>query len=173
MKEVWKDIKGFEGIYQVSNLGRVRSIRVIYLKPQTIGGGYNSVRLYNIKATKPTKPKTKLLHRLIAENFIPNPNKKSCVNHKNGIKTDNRLENLEWVTNSENGLHAYRIGLNYTRDEYRNKLGEYTSKIVIDLQTGIFYNSLVEACRIFGLCPKAFSKKINNINKNNTSLRYA
>lgn len=73
-----------------------------YLKPYSNGNGYMMVRLVNNEGKKPFK-----IHRLIALQFIPNIDNKKFVNHKNGIKNDNRIENLEWVTHSENIKHAY------------------------------------------------------------------
>lgn len=108
MEEIWKDIKGYEGLYQVSNLGRVKSLnyrRMGFSKiliPGAGGRGYACVSLYG-RSVK--------IHRLVAETFIPNPNKFKCVNHINGIKTDNRVENLEWCTQKYNVHHAYENNL--------------------------------------------------------------
>lgn len=99
MKEIWKDIKGYEGIYQVSNLGKVKSLlRNKLFKVSLNKYGYPRVSFKN---------KTYTVHRLVAEAFIPNPYNKPTVNHKNKIKTDNTVENLEWMTIGENNKHRY------------------------------------------------------------------
>ena len=119
--EVWKDIPGFEGFYQVSNFGNVKSLprlqadknglQKVYkgkrIKPYVADHGYLAVHL--MKNGERTKRR---INRLVAEVFIPNQDNKPEVNHKNGIKTDNRAENLEWCTHQENIKHAYAAGLN-------------------------------------------------------------
>lgn len=118
MEEVWKDIEGFEGLYQISNLGRVKSLprkRAFGCQtrtcPETIRtqttkkNGYKSVSLYY----KSRKFVTRYVHRLVATAFIPNPLNKKQVNHKNGKRDDNVVTNLEWVTCSENHLYSYRF----------------------------------------------------------------
>ena len=106
MKEIWKDIKGYEGLYQVSNLGRVKSLerydsynrkvdeKILKTKENL---GYIYVNLHKNGIQKGYK-----VHRLVAEAFIPNPDNKPCVDHINTIKDDNRVDNLRWVTYEEN-----------------------------------------------------------------------
>lgn len=112
MNEIWKDVKEFEGLYQVSNFGGVKSLNYNHtgkervLRPRLANTGYYLVGLWE-NGKKREKP----IHRLVAETFINNPNNLECVNHINGIKTDNRIENLEWITRKENNIHAIRAGL--------------------------------------------------------------
>lgn len=119
MKEIWKDVKGYDGIYQVSNLGRVKSLergvqyigsngkscwrinRERILKSPIASHGYPNIGLRfegNVKVV--------CVHRLVADAFLPNPDNKETVNHKNGDKTNNNVNNLEWATNAENLQHA-------------------------------------------------------------------
>ncbi len=108
MKEIWKPIKGYEGYYKISNLGRIKNIRTNTFKTISIGKiGYPVVYLY-----KDGSYKTYYVHRLLAETFIPNIDNKLQVNHIDGNKTNNSLNNLEWITYFKNIQHAYDINLN-------------------------------------------------------------
>jgi hypothetical protein len=100
--EIWKKITNFE-IYEVSNLGRVKGPKGIKARGSH---KYHSVDLFIDGKRYP-----KYVHRLVAEMFIPNPNNKLEVNHINGIKDDNRVDNLQWVSRAENMKHAYDNGL--------------------------------------------------------------
>lgn len=139
--EQWKDIPEFEGIYQISNLGRVKGLSRFVnskdggkrpLKEQIINftsyKGYDFVNLW-----KNQKSKRFSVHRLVALAFIPNPENKPQVNHKNGIKTDNRLENLEWVTLSENMIHAYKEKLLVRKGE-KHSQNKLTEKDVFEIR---------------------------------------
>lgn len=107
MEEVWKDIEGYDGMYQVSNTGKVKSFsngcKGALLGMTLNNGGYAIAHLY-----KGNKRKHGLVHRLVANAFIPNPENKGDVNHLNGIRTDNGVENLEWCSRSENHIHAFK-----------------------------------------------------------------
>lgn len=117
MKEQWKDIEGYEGQYQVSTHGRVRSLdrNITYsdgrvarfkgkmLTPTVASHGYPIV---SIKSEK------RCVHRLVLETFAPRPDWAECANHKDGVKTNNHLDNLEWSTYSQNTIHARETGLN-------------------------------------------------------------
>jgi hypothetical protein len=125
--ECWKTIYKE---YQVSDLGNVKSLKrgkEVILKPKLTAKGYLEVH-FRIDG----KDKIFKVHRLVAEAFIPNPESKPQVNHKNCIKTDNRVENLEWATNGENQLHAYKNGLQKRGRIQRDKLGRIISSKIKD-----------------------------------------
>lgn len=105
MSEVWRDVSGYEGLYQVSDRGRVRNkYRRRLLRPRVAKTGYVHVTL-----SKDGKATTYLLHRLVAFGFLPNPLKLPQVNHKNGKKQDNRVDNLEWCSAAENQQHRHQV----------------------------------------------------------------
>jgi hypothetical protein len=125
--EIWKDIKNYEGIYQVSNYGNIKRVprtilrnngrsipyKEYLLKPNITPKGYLRIQL-----VKNTKQSNLFIHRLVAETFVPNPENKPEVNHINGNKKDAFYKNLEWTTSSENQQHAYDIGLKKAKSKY-------------------------------------------------------
>lgn len=160
LEEVWKPVVGFEGIYKVSSTGKVASLtRAVtnytkdgesytqtregkQLKAHDDGSGYMHIRLCKNNKTYNTK-----VHRLVAKAFIPNPALLPEVNHKNGDKQDNRVENLEWVSASSNCIHAaYILGNTKPRP-----------KAVLCVETGKIYRSCMDAQRETGITNSSIS----------------
>lgn len=169
MEEVWKDIEGFEGLYQVSNLGNVRSLdRYVshlsggeclkkgrILKPYIDKDGYKKVIL-----CKYGEKRLQVVHRLVAQTFIPNINNLPFINHKDENKTNNRVDNLEWCTQKYNcnfGTRNERIIQNRIGKTARRPIvqltkqcelvGEYESAMEAYRQTGISQGSISNCCR--------------------------
>ena len=138
LNEIWKPIKGFEGLYEISNFGNVKSLPRIKINNR-------GKQLTKERIMKPNKTRNKYLnvpltgenhikkyysiHRLVAQTFIPNPDNLPEINHINGDKTNNRVDNLEWVTRSENIRHAYNNGLNPTIKQVYQELLELKKEV--------------------------------------------
>lgn len=157
MKEIWKDIANFEGLYEVSNLGRIKSLpknRGIYftkeeiLKGRVGNGGYLQAILCHSDGTR----KSIKFHRIVAETFIENPEDKKTVNHKDGVKTHNGAENLEWNTHGENIRHAFKIGLS-NNNYVKKKVSQIKDNKVIKI-----WESATDAKRKLGVCNCAISR---------------
>lgn len=160
--EVWKDIKGFEELYQISNYGNIKSLertfeyigknqfcefktikkhKEMIIKQSINGSGY-----YQVCLRKENKKKNLLVHRLIAEAFIPNPDNKPTINHIDGNTLNNSLNNLEWATMKEQQYHSTYI-LNHKRiitDKCRKRQIELHKRKVIR-SDGIIFDSIKEA----------------------------
>ncbi|AFH59644.1 NUMOD4 domain-containing protein [Paenibacillus caseinilyticus] len=153
--EEWLPIVGYEGFYEVSNLGRVKRLsnsgtcKEKILKPQFQRDGYKRVDL-----SKKGQKKRFPIHRLVASAFIPNPQNKEQVNHQNGNKLDNRLDNLNWMTRKENIAHAHETGLVKKNEN---------PVIATQLDTGEQrqFKSQKEASRELGVYPKNISNVLN------------
>jgi hypothetical protein len=155
MKEYWEFVVGSKRMYRISTLGRVRSTgrnqsrnnKVQIMRQSKDTDGYPQLSLY-IDGGKHSRK----IHRLVATAFIANPENKPCVNHKNGIKTDNRVENLEWCTVMENNMHALLTGLRVigkgvngsmaklTQEEVDEIRKTYDPKIISMSKMGKIYN---------------------------------
>lgn len=125
MKEIWKDIKGYEGLYQVSTFGRIKRIRFINNVTNKLQNKLLSMNKYDnlgyrtICLCKNGETKYKRVHRIVAETFIPNSQNLPCINHKDGNKKNNNVENLEWCTYSYNTKHAMKNGL-FNMEKFRS-----------------------------------------------------
>lgn len=179
--EIWKDIKGYEGLYQISNQGRIKSLarKVNYMSSQRnvrekikktfVGSrGYERVELSRDGINKKYN-----VHRIVAKTFIDNPENKLEVNHKNGIKTDNRVENLEWCTSKENQVHAIKMGLQKPSEKQKAFISKYSRenkpKIVIQMNLNRKvlreWKSAVEAEKETGISAKSISQCVTGRSK--------
>lgn len=143
MREIWKPVIGYEKLYKISNLGRIKSLKYRGGKKQKILStynvhGYKRVRLFDGITVRSTG-----VHRIVAEAFLANPDSKQFVNHKDGNKSNNHLDNLEWATRSENAVHAFRI-LHIKRG------GGVEKRAVKNTDTGEIYSSIQEAAEKTG-----------------------
>ena len=128
MKEIWKDIEGYEGLYQVSNIGRVKSLTTSNLKVLTLfKNSYHKLVLY-----KHNKQSTCYIHQLVAKAFIPNPDHKIAINHIDGNKLNNNVNNLEWVTALENITHAIKHDL-FNNNGELNGCSKLTESQVLEI----------------------------------------
>lgn len=111
--EIWRDIEGFEGLYQVSNKGKVKRLKGYQCKKEReLKNKQDKYGYHYVILSKEGKAKTLKMHRIVAKEFIPNLDNKPLINHIDGIKTNNHASNLEWCTSSENIKHAFDKGLN-------------------------------------------------------------
>lgn len=168
MKEIWEDIPEYTGMYQASNLGRIRSMdrkitqlanggktQFTYIKKGRIlaqniqNGGY-----FVVSISANAKRKICTVHRLVASAFIENPNNYRDVNHKDGNKKNNNIENLEWVEHSENIKHSYR--------ELKQKRH---NKPIRCIETGVVYSSCKEASDKTGINKCSINHAINGLYK--------
>lgn len=174
-EEIWVDIIDYEGFYQVSNLGRVRSLDRITKHSEgnirTIKGKILKIQINNkrngyceISLHKDGKEKRFRLNRLVAIHFIPNPNNLPEVNHIDGIKENNNIDNLEWVTSIENKHHGWENNL-YT--------GEHIKKQILCNETGQEYESITDASRLIPCDRKYLSQHLNGKVKSVKGLTYS
>lgn len=162
MAEIFRDISGYEGLYQVSNFGNVK--RLEYQRYNKMTKTYSKYKEHNLKLLlnnngykivnlcKNGITKLTLVHRLVAQAFIKNTNNYNCINHIDGNKTNNNIENLEWCTYKENIQHAYRTGLNKKSKEVNQYslngeyLSTYKSTYKASYATGINQSNIYMCC---------------------------
>lgn len=184
MKEVWKDIKGYNGMYQVSNFGR------IYSKPRLVDrkgyknywtkekinygllykNGYYVFCLYDGKNYN-----REYVHRIVAKHFIKNEYNKPTVNHIDGNKQNNKATNLEWNTYSENNKHAYEKGLNFVTDKQKELNVKTNGKGIIRIDDNgnqTFYESISKAARENNIALSSISLVINKKRNRKTAGGY-
>ena len=165
--EIWKPIEGFEGYYQISNMGRVKSLertvrnsrgcRTVaerILNPQSNSKGYLYVNLY-----KDGKMKRCRVNRLVAQAFLPNPDNLPCINHKDENKQNNCMDNLEWCSRS----------YNLTYNDRAKKVSEKNKKPIYSINkvSGLimYWNSAKEASRVLGIAPQSISNCLKGRHK--------
>ena len=163
MEEKWVPIKGYETMYMVSNLGRIKSLDKIVnskynskaikkgklMQTNSLRKGYKYIELYDLE----TNHKKFSIHRLIAIHFIPNPNNYPMINHKDGNTLNNSIDNLEWCTASQNTKHAFDTGLLVTRKGEsctQSKLTEQQVKDIYVLKSHGMTSKAIS--KIYGVC---------------------
>lgn len=177
--EVWEAMLEFDG-YEISNMGRIKAIKKTWasgehltilktkkehLLVQNISKGY-----YKVTLQKNNKQYTKRIHRLTLFQFMPNHENKPCINHKNGNKLDNRIENLEWATVKENTIHSYKLGLQISQ-----KRGLHSQAKRVKCDTfDIIFSCIKDAADFIGISAKSIGKVCNNkqLQINGLTFRY-
>ena len=160
MEEIWKEVVGYEGLYEISNFGRVKSLNYKHTgKEKIINFGKNPKGYYKVALFNDSIRKDTLVHRMVAEAFIPNPDNLPHVNHKDENKTNNRVDNLEWCTNQYNinyGTRNKRRSETLTNGACSKPVVQYTidgefvkewpSMQEVERQTGYQHQSIGKCC---------------------------
>ncbi len=183
MREIWKPIGGYAGRYEISNYGRVKTLgrfisknsrrgkKYLYFrKGRVLKQNYSACLYPRVTVWRKPLSKTMLVHRIVAEHFIPNPENKLCINHKDGNKLNNNVGNLEWCSYSENSYHAYKSGLmaefqNVGEKNGRAILGNeavLTIREVFNHMSGLSKQKYRELAQIFGVSISTTTRIIKN-----------
>lgn len=168
--EIWKDIEGYEGLYQVSNLGRVKSLpkqhgrrywnNEFILKQNKSNNGYVCVILQKNKIKY-----RKSIHRLVASAFIPNFENKPQINHKDGNKLNNCIDNLEWVTASENQIHSRKNGLQVSVSGENHHSSKIINQYDLDGNFIKQWKCIRKVCELFNISPNCMYRCLINKRK--------
>ncbi len=154
MDEKWKEIRGYEGLYEVSNSGLVRSLKRSTTSGKVLRQNKDKYGYYRVCLSKDNIPKTYIVHRLVAEAFIDNPDNLPCINHKNEIKTDNRSENLEWCT----------VAYNNSYNDRHMKIGALRRVPIVAEKNGkkLYFSCIKDAANALGVMHGNISGCIHN-----------
>lgn len=164
--EIYKDIKGYEGLYQISNYGKIKSLKRTVTHKQNgkqnwpekiINYNYNTNGYVAIRLSKNSIIKRFLVHRLVAINFISNDKNLLEVNHKDSNKNNNHIDNLEWCTRKENQEHM---------STNQNK----SNILVLNINNGIYHNSIMDASKCYNYNYSTLRDILNGRNKNKSNL---
>ena len=163
MKEIWKDIKGYEGLYQVSSLGRIKSLERVdsnnhRVHERILKLRHNEHGYYECALCKEGKQKKLKVHRLVADAFIPNVNNYPVVNHKDEVRDNNIVDNLEWCTHKYNINYGTaqkrksdKLKGRHTLNEFKKGIKNPNSKMVVLLNNGLLFESASEAAKHYNL----------------------
>lgn len=180
--EMWKQIKGYEGLYEVSNLGNVKSVtrkvrdsnngreftvtgKILKHNKTKVTERHPNARVA-VELWKENKRKRMMVHRLVSEAFIPNPQGKQQINHIDGNPLNNNVENLEWVTNGENLKHAYSLNL---RSKHNIKPIKGTNKITGEV---LLFESVSDASRFFNVTDGAIRSALKGYGRSKSACGY-
>lgn len=178
--EVWNPVSNYESLYEVSNLGRVKALKKSNRKFDIIlSQFYNIDKYLCVNLYKKGKLKQVKVHRIVAFEFILNPENKKTINHIDGNKENNNINNLEWSTVPENNKHAWKIGLKKPSEYQKQRVKEciggknhWAARLVLDYYTGIYYDTITEAANVINMKKATLGSMLRGVNKNKTTFIY-